>query len=644
MHRGIKGQIEFAVILGVVVVAVVVIIFAFSGNFNPVSPDQRAVMDSAENMIRQGTLETIRTLGEQGGYLDQNYPQGSVAFNGQRVPYWELNGNVAVPDIRSNLAAGITRYLEQNKGALQSSYRFAVSFGQPQVSVNLLNDKAEVTVSMPTTVKGDAVPQPYRVSVPTMFGEAVDFSTKYVEYANRERPLETFTISSMLLSPLDASPTGPVQGIPTVIALTQCGQAVHKDYNSIGPEMENAIRRTLARTYLPGKYVTHEEAASSYTRYTFNDAEQLAGDFETPFIDRSVTSPQYSLAPIGGKDYNGISVSFWLPDGFALNRNNFAFTPDPIDAVAEPIPLAGICQSDPVYVKYSLNYPAIVRSRDPVTGSSLQFANSVFIKDNKPGQWSDTSLYQAGAQAELCSNPLCAADIRVQDTLGRPLASAGISFLGCAVGETDSQGRFAGKVPCGLGVLQAGREGYDTFGDVVSSSDLLGGVAVVLPKKPSFTLDIQEVNVRDESLAEQYRINPIDISALGSTGGRIVHMAFLPSIGSQPFERFIGDQHATISGIPTGEYTVSAVMLDRDTGAALGGFVTGFSVTEDLEGKEVNMYLPYLFAFSQQADEERIASMIKMDILFRNPDCGLGPLSTAEAGFDGCVVKYGDVI
>ncbi|MBI4176232.1 MAG: hypothetical protein HY518_03440 [Candidatus Aenigmarchaeota archaeon] len=629
---------EFVAIIGIAIVAVVVILFAFSGAGPALSPDQRTVSDSVGNMIRQATLETISTVGEQGGYLTQDYPQGAVVFSGGRTPYWEYNGNVVVPDIEENIEKGIEQYVDRNKESLRESFGFDISFGPPRVSMSTMADKMEVTVSMPTTIKGESFSQPYKVAVPTRFGEIIDFSPKFARYANDNRPIETFTLASMALSPVDATSRGPAQTVPFVVQLNRCGESVYKDYGSIRGEVDGIIRRTLARTYLPGKYPVHE--AGGYDTYELQDTGTLVDDKVTPFIDPSVTSPQYTLEPIDGNPYSEIDLSFWLPDGFSLSRNSFAFTPDPVIAYPKPIPMTDICQSEPVYVKYSLNYPVIVKVKDPLTGASLNFANTVFIKDNQPAPWADVGVY--AAQADLCDSiPLCIADVHVADGSGRPVEAASVSFIGCPAGETDATGAFRGRVICGLGLLQVEKEGYDTFGDLYSSSKL-PGARVTLQKRPGFTLSLYEVNVRDESLAGQYRINEIDVYALPES--RYVYMLFVPLAGSEVVERIFESPQATMESLPAGEYIVSATIVDRETNEGIGGIVTGFTVTEDLDGQNVNAYLPYLFEYRQQTDEEKIHSGYTMEDLFRNADCNLGPLSTARLAFDGCVVKQSDLV
>ncbi|MCK4497174.1 MAG: hypothetical protein KAU24_03205, partial [Candidatus Aenigmarchaeota archaeon] len=182
-----KGQVEFIVILGLLVVIAVVIFYAYqSGLLTPVvSPDVSLAEDSVRNLIRAGAYQTLTNMSLYGGYLNaDSFQMGSLTFNGKEVPYWQKNGQITYPDLHMNFKEGIKSYLIQNKdgfaNAYTEEYGKEIVIGEPSVSANFMNDKIDLLVNMPTTLDGNAVPQPYTISISTRFEEIHDFSTGFL--------------------------------------------------------------------------------------------------------------------------------------------------------------------------------------------------------------------------------------------------------------------------------------------------------------------------------------------------------------------------------------------------------------------------------------------------------------------------------
>ena len=429
-----KGQAEFAVIIGIVIVAAVVIIYAFPSITPRIMPPGKydTFKASFESLVRDGAQDTMSKLSVYGGYLDNSsFQLGSVIFLGKEVPYWQYNGNVKFPDVKANLVQGVSGYLARNKeGFIQEMKMSGLEIGEPKVSANVLAGKAIITVSMTTKIDGTNYPQPYTVEVQSRLGEIEEFSKAFAQYDKASRPLEYYTLSSMMISPME----GDAHSIPFFVSLTECGDYLFKGWYDLKPSVEGVVRATLAQTYMPGKAPLNTMMTSS--------------------------SPKYALVPMNGKRYENLDVGFFVPDDFSLTPSEFQFSPDPISTSSKIIPLVGQCQSDPIYVNYYLTYPAIVRVKDPLTNNVFQFAVHVYIKDNKPGDWSGTG-YETDAQKQICSNPQCLAQITVKSASGNPVDSASITFMGCSLGRTDSRGVLSVTAPCGIGPIQAYREGYE---------------------------------------------------------------------------------------------------------------------------------------------------------------------------------------
>lgn len=617
-----KGQVEFIIVIALLAVIVVVVYFATSALTPPSVPETDLIKDSIRNIIRTAAHETMRNMSKYGGY-NSNPPVMSVEFLGERVPYWQYNGQIDYPDIPGNFVYGIKNYLESNLESIASSFDKEVTLAEPQVSANILMDRIDLSVYMPTTVRiGDenyAIQQPYTISIPTRFGEVTQFSRSFVSYEAVNRPLEIFTISSILLSPMD----GDIQSLPVIIFLTRCGEFVHLNWWDLQPDMDYAIKTTLAHIYMPGK---------------------------SPLgILRETSHLKYMLPPVDGNDYSQINVSFHLPDDFELTHSNFQFEGTSNNLVSlrsEVIPMVGLCQSDAVIVEYFVTYPAIVRVKDPLTQNVFQFAVDVYIQDNKPGSWSDPYFgYIPDIQYEICQNPQCPARITIQDGSGSLVSHASITFMGCALGRTGDSGVFEGNVPCGLGPLVVEKEQYGIF-DEMRASNELEEATVTLLKTPSMYLKFYEVIVQNLTTSETYRIRQDGIAPIRSPP-RINTMAYLIFYNNEGERLEVLSDRAsqTVGYITPDLYAVSGSLMEADFSKNYGAFVTTFTVTEGLDAKDVYVYIPYTLEFKSIVDdtERSLASDTLTRVLEK---CGLGPITTEPVDLDtfsGCTVGWDEI-
>jgi hypothetical protein len=610
-----KGQAEIVVVVGIVIVAAVVILYAVqSGIFvssevpGAVRQKYDSVKASLESLVRDGSQETMRKLSTYGGYLDNSsFQMGSVEFLGKEVPYWQYNGQVKYPNVQENFRTGLRDYLSRNKETVAEALKMSgVEFGEPQVSVNFMSSKIVVTVNMLTTIDDNKISKPYVVEVQTRLNEINEFSKAFAAYDKEKRPLEYYTLSSMMMSPMEQD----VHTVPIFIFLTDCGDYVFKSWWDVKPAMEDTIKATLANVYMPGKAPTNFMGSSS--------------------------SPKYTLVPLNGKRYESLDVTFHLPDNFQLSQSSFRFSPDPISAIANMIPMVGQCQSDPVYVNYYLSYPSIVRVKDPDTQNIFQFALDVMIKDNKPAEWT-ASGYGSDIQAQICANPQCSAQITVKSASGNPVDSASVSFMGCQIGQTNDQGALSAAAPCGIGPLRVYREGYEMYSQM-QSSDNLRGLSLTVPKTPAVRLHFYEVTVENMSLSGKYQILDNSVNPLAQ--GESVYMVFQDTSG-KTYQAGYNTQSALLNVIPAGDFVVTATLLSKAD--ELGAIIMKYSITEDMDGKDLYIYLPSTSGYKSITDTAQKASAAASltGVLYK---CGYGPVAVSEVNvFKGCSVGYNEV-
>ncbi len=616
-----KAQAEVVIILALFVVIVVVVATQWKTLTSPETEDTRNARIVVEDFIKSGLSSVANDILSYGGYSSpDDFEIGSVMLDGKEAPYWQYGGRVVIPDVNENIKTGLQKYLSEHKDGFfkaANSEGIISSLGDPVVnSVRIVNNRIEASVTMPTTAKEQPVSQPYEVSIPSRLGEMLEFSRSFVTDSVQSRPLEHFTLTSMAASPMDEG----AGEIPFFISLDECGDSYIRTWYDLKPKMEKTIERTLSNIYMPGKVPLNTLSFSS--------------------------SPKFSLVRYNGKDYADLDVDFFPPDDFELDFSSFQFSPNPIISYAKPIPFMSECYSDPVYVRYYLNYPAVVKVRDPESGESLRFAVQVYIINNTPADLSGNLGVESSLQAEICSSMQCSASISLTDSSGNPVPDAKISFMGCPVGETSSSGKFDGDIPCGIGPLQIYKKGFEMFSELYSSSEL-EDADVTIRATPVIYLNFYEVNVANNPISNSYTIQENEIYALNEqTAGEIVYASFFNPDTNKTYQTVFNSLSGRITNIPEGNYIVY-LSLSRSTenGAEERGAVyTPLSITKELDGKELYVYLPNSPSYRNLAtNEEKTQEAIRLNNVLSR--CGLGPISDSPASLEnGCFVSYDEVL
>jgi len=598
-----KGQVEIIAVLAVIIIAVVAIIYAAAPSImpDPVSQEGKSLKDTLSGLVSKAADESIRKLSLYGGYTEAQI--GGAAFLGDSVTYWQRGGKVSVPQAKHNFVSATEDFINQNKEAFVSGFT-DVTVGEATVVANFFDSKIDLTVSIPATLKGQPQPSTYSVTVPTKFGEILQFAEDFSNSQSRERYLEYFTLSTALLSPIENGE----HTTPFFIALTGCGESVFKTWSDLKPAMENRISVTLGHTYMPGKAPL---GVAEFTSY-----------------------PKYAVPQLNGNRYSDIDVSFHLPDDFELSPSSFQFSPNPIIAVASPVQMTSVCVSDPIYVNYFLNFPVIVRAKDPITGNLFQFAHQVFIKDNEPGEWTDSSIYDQDVQALICSSLQCSLDLQVTSLSGEAVTGADVSFMGCPVGHTDSSGRLQGAVPCGIGPIQVLKSGYMVSSEQFSSDEFITQQQVTVPKMLNSDLFFYQVTVDDSGTS--YTIK--DIQPIPQD--RKV-MLTLSNPGQQGTRQMF-DASGKLSYVPAGQLGVSATLTEENLQVAFGQILKLTTIPEDTG--EIHIYVPYNILFSSLDAEAATSKAFDFTNLMEA--CGINPVAASPVNIDDvvpCVKGYDEV-
>ena len=604
----LRGQAEILVIVGVVVVVSLAVFYAFQSNLivppgTGISAQQRTVKDAVNTMIRNNALKTITTLAAQGGY--DTAPANSVTFLSKPVPYWFSAGASSKPDVLASMASSLQSAIEAAAPALEQSLD-RVTFGAPKVSVQSFPRQLDITVVMPTTVSGVTKTETYAVSLPTRFGEALELANQFVQSYPQKRYLEIFTISSIFISPIKDD----VQSVPVFIQPT-CGEIITRTSLDVMPEMEELIKTTLGGTYMVGKSPKNNGATAP--------------------------SPNYEIPQLGGKSFPDLDVSFHLPDDFALNFGSFQMTPDPVIAAFDIIPFFGGCVPGQVNIQYYVQYPAIVRIKDPDTSAIFQFAVQVTVKNNKPAPVSDQSSSATELQTALCANPSCPMDLLVSAD-SQPLDDAQIVYLGCPIGRTDSSGQLQTAVPCGAGSLQVRKAGYAPSITSRNNQDVQE-LSVSLQKIPRFSLHLHEVDA--QLFAGAYTIPDTGSYLINKQ----VYLTFTSLDTGAVYSLLSTTSALTVSSVPPGDYAVTASLTSipiRGVPSALtvyGAAAFTVALPSSLDGQTLHLYIPKYAPLASQEQSEQVQTAALLGDLITQ--CGMALVSTVPA--QGCIKQSSEI-
>ncbi|MBI4021130.1 MAG: hypothetical protein HY369_02720 [Candidatus Aenigmarchaeota archaeon] len=582
------GQVEIIVVLAIVIVAIIAILLATvrPPASPPLSQEGQAARASLSHLITTGADEALRTLSLYGGYAS---PTGTVVFLGDLVPYWQKEGDVVIPPVEQQFISFTETFINENKEAFIADAS-GLEVGEANVVATILPSKIDLTVSLPATLNGDPLPATYEVSIPTKFGNIVEFAEAFSYDEIDHRYLEMNTVATLFTSPIESGE----HVTPFFVALTDCGAFYFKTWSDLKPAVEERVQVALAHTYMPGKVPLNVGAVTSY--------------------------PKYSLPKLNGKDYADVEVSFHLPDDFVLTPNSLRIEPNPIVATAKPVPLTAICVSDPIYVTYSLRFPVIVRAEDTLTGNIFQFVHQVSIEDNQPAPW---STVEQGIQEQVCTNQLCQADIQATSASGQAVTGADVFFMGCSIGQTGATGQLAGPIPCGIGNLEVYKTGYAVTSTGTTSDELAAAVQVTVPKMLAATVYVYQVNVQE--FGGKYTIDAITPLPAGRK-----LMLTMDTLSGDSYTMVFGPV-GTLNSVPAGDFGIIGNLVDDTLQQAFGQIDLVHLFPEDTP--ELHIYVPNNYQFSQlnQVTDGSAIAAKGLELTNLLQQCGLPPISAAPA-------------
>ncbi|MHA2065755.1 MAG: hypothetical protein ACXABY_15365 [Candidatus Thorarchaeota archaeon] len=402
-----------------------------------------------------------------------------VLFVGEGVPYWQKcqhDLSLSREEIKRTFEFALKNYILKHTDEFLDFFGKNVTFDLPRLDVdaNILRDKIVLTVTLPTTVNGYDIREPYTREVSTKFGEIIDFAADVAKEFSVNRELEYFTIYSIYFSKnlWDGHPK-----LPTIGVMTQCG--------------ENVLR-----------------SPRQISRYLLETAEYvLTNTFWWRGLSTSRSrSRTFGIEDVNGERYMDLNIKMHLPDDFAFaaRGRTILFTNNELllDMDMFVIPR---CVSAYKQV-YDVSYPVVISVDDPLSGNSFNFGSMVHVTDS----WGEMSPgrcdFDITKYTNDCKDLECNANIRVvwhkySDGSNEPLEGALVTIGDCFGEKTDSDGHVEGPVECGLQELSIyHNSSFGFYSEIVSSSELSG--TYELHYKPGMTAHFRKVVVENDSDAK----------------------------------------------------------------------------------------------------------------------------------------------
>jgi hypothetical protein len=633
-----KAQIEFVVIAGLIIVGVIVALVAVqqAGVKPPptgIEQQLKTIKDSISNVIRNGLKEKMDIIYAQGGVLT---PTGTnVEFDLYPVLIWENCGKVSIPNVAKEISSGLLEYIQKNLEEEEEFFGKTAKFDfntlrRKPPTVKILRDKISVEVYLPTNVEGYPIQQPYEVSIPTKLYEILDFSENFVQCAGDNRIFETITMESILKNSIYMDreseywlPLGPIE--------TGCGNSIFRTRSELLTAMDREIKKTVS-------YVVWNER-------------------------RPLREPElYPINSVCGKVYPDLEVSFEYPLSWDLSRNFNFYSPGSPPGSIQVIPQARFSSIVPVCIAeyvilYSVRYPVIVSVKDSLTNRFFNFALIVGIENNEPSDCEGEM--EISEYSDVCEKEAdCSAKVTVRDTNGNPIEGAEVIFYTCKIGKTDSSGTVEGKIPCVGSEFHVYKQGYKSYGNILSSSELKDIEITLLKAQDKVTIHVfgvpvigeNEITKEDGSYVfDKYTITnkPYPITQFE---GVSVHSEFVPL----DFNVFAPEDFLIVPPLSDekgslldevefehyfypNEFGVVTITSNKVNGVSIGFFNYTFTLGE--EDKDIYMYVPILLTkeftppespslFLNEVNVTEIGKLTQTLI-----DCGIEPVSTeAQTG------------
>jgi len=601
MHR--KAQAEFALILGLLIIAAVVAIYVYPAFVTPsVSPgalteDQKAAEAYAKDAIRRSAGEALVKIYDSGGYAGSAEGR-SIGYGGSGISYWQVCGSVTVPDVERNLERGIESEL---KAALPDSTDIAgrrVVFDKSRISADasLFDNSIGLSVSVPTTVEGRALPQPFELDVRSGLGRIYEFSSDFARFQSVYRPLD-YNLLRLIRRSNPYSCWLPTEGVAFQGSFS-------KSWVQLRDCMEQLIIHNLATTYEWEKPVL------------------VNGKLPNSMLDKSWLFEVRKEDGSWGQ-YKELEVDFLYGGGDRrLSRADpeltFGTTPDPVKFKGGGFPLLfGSLGPMLTYdVAYDVSYPVVVSVWDPLAERHFKFATFVSIRKNLISAECAPPGAGGAYQQECIESATEPMSLTVKDVSGRPLSGIDVWYGGCGPWRV-FDGSLQTKIPQAAGATLSMLDEFS--GSELSfcaDSGELANKAVTFPVKRAFDVSFYAVTIRKD------RDGGMEIISIAPAGTKNVTAIF-----TRPGNPCMNATESVASSLDARGGVHDTGWADLYPGVGLDVTVygnsnvsaTGFEVAGD---ETLRVYAPFIEGGAAPGDD------LKVGLLYSR--CVMSPVSAQD--------------
>lgn len=448
-----KGQVTIFIILAVIILAAVAVFLVYQNSKSAVTQIPAGFQPVYNNFLScvQSNAQTgISILESQGGYIYlPSFEPGSpympfssdLNFLGNPIPYWYyVSGNniakTQVPSLQQ-MESQLAQYIDQNVRNCDfgqyTADNFAIQMGQPTASVNIIQNKVEVSLNMNLNMtKGnDSVfVSTHKAEVNSQLENLYQNALTVYNYEQQNLFLENYTIDILRnyapVDGVDISCSPKIWNANEVVA--NLSQAIQENIMSLRTGSNHSNYFTLSIPVQNVRFLTSPNWSSSY------EIDPTQGDL-------LVAQPVGNQAGLG---------------------------------------ILGFCYV-PYHFVYSVKYPVLVSIQ---SGNEIfQFPMAVVIQGNEPRNALNGTAVSTQT-TPLCENENTNVTVSVTDSSSKPV-DANISYecfgQTCNIGETDSGTLTALFPQCDNGYVVASAPGYAT-GKYEFTTTQTGSVSVVLNK------------------------------------------------------------------------------------------------------------------------------------------------------------------
>ena len=441
--RGKKGQVTIFIIIAIVIVALVVLFFAFRGDIQKKTIP--AFVEPIENSflfcLEETTLTGISLLELSGGNLEEiDFEPGSeympfsshLNFVGNEIPYWfYISGNNIprenIPSV-SEMESQLENYVEENiqgcgfEDFYDQNYEFEKGFAEAKININ--DNSVIVDLDMDLSVlKGEDsfVVKDHSININSKLGSLYKDALEIYEQEQQTFFLEKYGIDDLRLY-------APVDGVEI-----KCSPMIW-NAEEVFTELKEAIEvNTFALKGSGNKkdYFVVDNNLKSNVRFIYS--QDWPSTFEvTPTEGVSLISE-----PVGNQPGLGIL-------GFCYVTYHFV---------------------------YNMAYPVLIQVYE---GEEIfQFPVSVIVRGNLPRE----ALKEEGSYLQepydVCEDKLSSVEISITDYDSNPVeADVSYECFGsrCDLGKTSQEGSLFADIPqCINGFLVAKSPGFKNARIIYSS-------------------------------------------------------------------------------------------------------------------------------------------------------------------------------